>query len=60
MDPSNHKAAEGSQRVEQNPESSESFEVEDMPESDNEVIMLPRYSLFITFNHSIAIKKFLT
>ncbi|XP_042903063.1 anaphase-promoting complex subunit 7 [Parasteatoda tepidariorum] len=36
MDPSNHKAAEGSQRVEQNPESSESFEVEDMPESDNE------------------------
>lgn len=37
MDPSNHKAAEGSQRVEQNPESSESFEVDDIADSENEV-----------------------
>ncbi|XP_035206985.1 anaphase-promoting complex subunit 7-like [Stegodyphus dumicola] len=36
MDPSNHKAAEGSQRVEQNPESSESFEVDDIADSENE------------------------
>lgn len=38
MDPSNHKAAEGTQRVEQNPESSESFcEVDDIADSENEV-----------------------
>ncbi|CAL1287882.1 unnamed protein product [Larinioides sclopetarius] len=37
MDPSNHKAAEGSQRVEQNPESSESYEVDDIADSENEV-----------------------
>ncbi|XP_054707441.1 anaphase-promoting complex subunit 7-like [Uloborus diversus] len=36
MDPSNRKAVEGSQRVEQNPESSESFEVDDIPDSENE------------------------
>ncbi|GFX21878.1 anaphase-promoting complex subunit 7 [Trichonephila clavipes] len=37
MDPSNHKAVEGSQRVEQqNPESSESYEVDDIADSENE------------------------
>ncbi|GIY82578.1 anaphase-promoting complex subunit 7 [Caerostris extrusa] len=36
LDPSNHKAVEGSQRVEQNPESSESYEVDDIADSENE------------------------
>lgn len=38
MDPTNNRAIEGSQRVEQNPESSESFdvEVEDIADSENE------------------------
>ncbi|GFU10345.1 anaphase-promoting complex subunit 7 [Nephila pilipes] len=37
MDPTNHKAVEGSQRVEQqNPESSESYEVDDIADSENE------------------------
>ncbi|GIY69036.1 hypothetical protein CEXT_14691 [Caerostris extrusa] len=38
LDPSNHKVVEGSQRVEQNPESSESYEVDDIADSENEVI----------------------
>lgn len=37
MDPSNVKAAEGSQRVEMNPESESFCEVDDIADSENEV-----------------------
>ncbi|XP_055946170.1 anaphase-promoting complex subunit 7-like isoform X2 [Argiope bruennichi] len=42
MDPTNHKAAEGSQRVEQNPESSESYDVDEMADSENEEVWLSK------------------